>query len=226
MSASRLGVLALMVVLAPMALRAASVARSDAELASQLRQGQPPADLVPVQRESWCGPKGCGVDLGPLSVPRDEPGLRQQGRRVPLRTLALHHRALPDMDRDPVQGFEVRMGDKRWGMCLEFAHAGLGKSGTFQRWRSVVLAPAGPDGRVRQAYRVMGYWAGCEHLHTSLVGPPSLEMPVIEPADQAGRWQLAHYRCSAQGCARRADARTVLPLPGSEAGEVVITTGP
>lgn len=95
----------------------------------------------------------------------------------------------------------------------------LGKSGSAQRWTSVVLVPAGRPGVTVQAHRFVGYWASCDAL---AAGPRTGEvlLTVVErsaptsastsaDAAPAAPLEAARYRCSATGCTRQTDAASV-----------------
>lgn len=129
----------------------------------------------------------------------------------------------PDIDWTSPQAFNVGVGSMRWGTCLAFPHEGLGKSGTAQRWRSVMLVPAARPGAKVQVHRFTGYWATCEGL-TAGSRPGEVVMPVVEAftegasdaasdASSVPAWSLqeVRYLCKRDGCTRLPGVRRVAP---------------
>ena len=127
---------------------------------------------------------------------------------------------LPELNWTPLRGFTVRQGRTTWGQCLEFAHAGLGSSGRAQRWRTVLLVAAGG----RSAQRVTGYRVGCAALCAG-PGAADVQLPSVQPVVQGQpALHIVWHRCSARGCERRVDDRTVQGRADSDSG--ALTLGP
>lgn len=124
----------------------------------------------------------------------------------------------PRLDASPLAGYWVASGGQRWGACLEFAHAGLGKSGSAQRWTSVVLIADGSH----QAHRFVGYWAGCDSLVQGGM-PGQIELPAVRRSPDSGL-SIAWHRCHAKTCDVRFDARLIEPVQDDPAGALVVAT--
>lgn len=208
------------------AAHADAVARNATELRDALRGSAAAAALAPVKTEGWCGPQGCFVDAGELRIDRDKGGLVRAdgGKRIALiEHKPLGGEALPDLDWTPTDAYQVTSGGQRWGLCLEFTHAGIGKSGVYQRWVSVVLVPFSGDKPAGTAHRFVGYWAGCDSLQAgSAAGQVAL--PVIERGEPKGPKpvRLVNYQCSAKGCEGKVDERVVDGDPVGESGGMSI----
>lgn len=188
-----------------------------------LQQGCPVARLQPLQPVGVCGAAGCGHWLGSLFIDGDGDGagLRRAGRSLPVVVDGPPDLAdLPELNWRPLAAFSVRQGRRAWGQCLEFAHAGLGSSGRAQRWRSVLLVPAGGRGAVR----ITGYQVGCDALCAG-PAPGQVQLPAVQPVavDQPAL-QIVWHRCSASGCERHSDARKVDGRADSDDG--VLRIGP
>lgn len=157
---------------------AEDVASNATELFGALRQTLPAARLAPLTAVQGCGPAGCSVALGGVTIDTDAGTLRSAaGRLIPWVVYAPARAAdLPEVDWQPLRGFSVGRASRPWGRCIEFGHTGLGNSGRAQRWRTVVLVPAAG----RSAYRFIGYWASCEAVAQ---GPTTREvmLPTVEP---------------------------------------------
>jgi hypothetical protein len=108
------------------------------------------------------------------------------------------------------------------GTCLEFGHTGLGKSGTFQRWGSVVLVPR--NGAV--AHRFVGYWASCGAL-TEGGNPVEIVLPTIEPVTLGGdELRILWHHCISNDCTATSDYRSVHRDAGSDSGALSFDTRP
>lgn len=213
-----------------MPIQAATVVTNPTELLEQLVKGQKSVALVFLQPNPNCGPGGCQIDYRDLSVLKDGKSLQQKGgKRIKLQPHALRTAvALPELDWTPLESFAVTTVGEDWGMCLEFTHTGVGKSGALQRWQTVVLAPretdTAPLGPV--AHRFVGYWASCSVLSAGAqLG--EMRLPVIEPVDEQGRLSLVWYQCSWKGgCVPTVDRRSVVRLPGRVGGALAISDRP
>jgi len=214
LQAAALGLVALLAAPAARAGAAPVEVAADA-LGPALRQGCPAARLQPVQALQGCGPAGCGSWLGPLFVDADGGGLRRSGRALPLVPSGPPPAAdLPELNWTPLRAFSVRQGRSTWGQCLEFAHAGLGSSGHGQRWRSVLLLPAAG----RSAWRVTGYQLDCDALCTG-PGAAQVQLPAVQPVVLGEpALHIVWHRCTAAGCVRQADPRSVDGRADSDSG--------
>lgn len=190
-----------------------------AELVNAVTQGLPPAQLTPMAARSGCGPRGCDTFTGTLRIDRDHGSMYIEGQRRPLKRAdhsAVNGQELPEIDWASPRAFAVQTAGRTWGTCLRFPHEGLGKSGSAQRWTSVVLVPAGRPGVTVQAHRFVGYWASCDALAAGsqagkvvlTVVERSAPPPASTPADAppAASLEAARYLCSATGCTRQPDA--------------------
>ena len=218
----RCAVLGAAVALAACAAAFANGSASNArELRDVLVQGARAAKLEPVRTERGCGPSGCTVDVDELSIARDSGAIRT-ARGAPVK-LVQHKpadgRDLPEPDWDPLDAQKVYSGGRRWGTCLELAHTGIGRSGVHQRWASVVLVPS----QAGVAHRFVGYWAGCDSLVEG-ARPAEVVLPLVEPAASGSRnvLHIVRFHCSAQGCVRRDDSRSVTGDPAGESGALTI----
>jgi hypothetical protein len=204
--------------LAGLGAAAADTAGNTDELTRVLREARPPAVLRPLQAEQGCGPAGCAVTLGGLSIDTDAGTLRRAGGRVLPWAVSgpVPVAELPEVNWEPLRGVEVRRAGRAWGKCLEFGHTGLGNSGRSQRWRTVVLVAQGG----RQAHRFTGYWASCDALAQG-ARPGEVSLPLVEPV-QAGApaLQVVWMRCDAKRCVRELDARQVEGSASSEDGRL------
>lgn len=193
-----------------------------ADLVNAVTQGLPPAQLTPIAARSGCGPQGCDTFIGPLRIDRDHGTLFIDGQQRALKRAdhgAVNGQDLPDIDWASPRAYAVQTAGRAWGTCIQFPHEGLGKSGSAQRWTSVVLVPGGRSRVPVQAQRFVGYWASCDAL---AAGPRVGEvlLTVVErsalgtastSADAAPSAPLeaARYLCSATGCTRQADTTSV-----------------
>lgn len=201
------------------AAQADTVARNATELRDALRGNAPAAVLEPLKTEGWCGPQGCFVDAGELRIDRDKGGFARAEGGKKLQVVehkALGGDALPDLDWTPTDAYRVMAGGQRWGSCLEFSHAGVGKSGTFQRWTSVVLVPFNGATPGATAHRFVGYWTGCDSLVTGAT-TGTLSLRVVERSEPKADkpLRLVAYQCSARGCEGQVDRRAVNGEPGN-----------
>jgi len=187
---------------------AAATVNNATELRDALRGGAQAAELHDIPLDSGCGPAGCVVDVGPLRIQREQ-GLLQ---RIDGRPLHWQEQpGLPELDWSPLGAYQVTAAGKPWGICLELSHAGLGKSGVYQRWSSLVLVPTDGD----QAYRLVGYWAGCDNLQAGDEG--QVMLPIV--SQQAGHGlQVQNYGCNTQTC-------EIQPFPGNVGGDPNGETG-
>jgi hypothetical protein len=201
------------------------VARNATELRDLLRGTATPAALEPIKTEGWCGPQGCFVDVGELRLDRDKGGFAKApgGKQLVL----VEHKTmggdpLPDIDWTSTDAYRVALDGQRWGSCMEFTHTGIGKSGVYQRWTSVVLVPFSGGKPAGTAHRFVGYWAGCDSLQAA--GAGQVLLPVIErgEAKAAKPVRLVSYECSAKGCDGKVDERIVDGDPVGESGGMSI----
>ncbi len=183
-----------------------------------------PVTLKPLPQSRGCGPKGCDILVGALLIDLELGTLHDSATGRGWTRVdhgAANGLPFPDIDWTSPQAFNVGVGSMRWGTCLAFPHEGLGKSGTAQRWRSVVLVPAARPGVKVQAHRFTGYWATCEGLTTGS-RPGEVVLPVVEaftegPSDAASEassvpaWSLqeVRYLCKRNGCTRLPGVRRV-----------------
>ncbi|MFX1681792.1 hypothetical protein PV762_21445 [Mitsuaria sp. CC2] len=207
------------------AAHADAVARNATELRDLLRGSATPTVLEPIKTEGWCGPQGCFVDVGELRLDRDKGGFAKApgGKQLVL----VQHKpmgveSLPDIDWTSTDAYRVMAGGQRWGTCMEFTHTGIGKSGVYQRWTSVVLVPFSGDKPAGPAHRFVGYWAGCDSLQAASAG--QVLLPVIERGEPkaAKPVRLVNYQCSAKGCEGKVDERIVDGDPAGENGGMSI----
>jgi len=207
------------------AAHADAVARNATELRDLLRGSATPTVLEPIKTEGWCGPQGCFVDVGELRLDRDKGGFAKApgGKQLVL----VQHKpmgveSLPDIDWTSTDAYRVMAGGQRWGTCMEFTHTGIGKSGVYQRWTSVVLVPFSGDKPAGPTHRFVGYWAGCDSLQAASAG--QVLLPVIERGEPkaAKPVRLVNYQCSAKGCEGKVDERIVDGDPAGENGGMSI----
>ncbi|MEN0108155.1 MAG: hypothetical protein AAGC84_17275 [Pseudomonas sp.] len=166
------------------------------ELRDALRGSAQAAELEELTADRGCGPAGCVIDLAELRIQREQ-GLLQRIDGQPLRWQQAGD-ALPELDWSPLAAYRVSTAGKPWGLCLEFSHSGIGKSGLNQRWTSLVLVPYNGNQPGPAAYRIVGYWTGCDSLQVG-EQPGQLVLPVIsQNTDQP--LQLRRYHCSVNAC--------------------------
>jgi len=153
-----------------------------------------------------CTPMRCSVQLGPLEWVGDTQELRViGGDQITVANAGIG----PALDLARFQDVAaiVRSQGEVWGQCIEMLHEGLGQSGRFQRWTTLMIVPFEHGKPRTAASRLTGYWASCAALQ---VGgrPGDIEVPLIEPAGRAeDALVLNRYRCDAEGCTRLPQAR-------------------
>ena len=188
-----------------------------AALRSLVVEGRVPMALERATPQSGCTPSECIVQVEGLTIVPDKRLLRQGSSR-PIRLvqhLGLGGRELPAMDWTPTDVYTVSQQGQRWGLCLEFSHSGPGRSGSFQRWTSIVLLPWLGQHPARTAHRFVGYWASCDQL-TSGTKPEQLVLGLVE-LGRADRLSLVNYTCDRQRCQRGAVRRAVSVLVEGDA---------
>lgn len=181
-----------------------------------------PVALTPVAIERGCEPAGCNTYLGDLAIGRDT-GLLRFKRKQTLRLLT-HADNAPDLDWTPAKAFRVAHQGKDWGMCLEFSHTGLGKSGRFQRWRSVILLPWKGARPAPVAHRFVGYWTACNDL-TDGGKAGEIALALIAPVENAPTpLRLLAWTCNAKTChsTPTSDLRLIQYVPDSETGAISV----
>jgi hypothetical protein len=131
---------------------------------------------------------------------------------------------LPDLDWTPTDAYRVTAGGQRWGTCMEFTHAGIGKSGVYQRWVSVVLVPFNGAQPAGTAHRFVGYWAGCDSLQAA-ASAGQVTLPVIEHGEPKAEkpLRLVKHQCTAKGCEGVIDLRAVNGDPAGPDGALSLT---
>ncbi len=153
-----------------------------------------------------CTPMRCSVQLGPIEWVGDTQELRViGGEQITVANAGTG----PALDLAPFQDVAalVRSQGEVWGQCIEMLHEGLGQSGRFQRWTTLMIVPFEHGKPRTAASRLTGYWASCAALQ---VGgrPGDIEVPLIEPAGRAeDGLVLNRYRCDAEGCTLLPQAR-------------------
>ncbi len=183
----------------------------------------PLVSIKPIAAQRGCGPEVCSIDIDGLSILRDQGGLLESSRKNKIEIKPQTSGELPEIDWDPLGGFAVSRNGKRWGTCLEFTHSGLGKSGSLQRWSSVILVPWADSHPSLIAFRFVGYWAGCDVLMEG-VEENEVNLPVIEHvnANKDKSLHILSYTCSALGCKTNEDTRKVREDADSESGALII----
>jgi hypothetical protein len=217
------------------------IAGNAAELHELLVGDRPPVELQTINPQRGCGPAGCRIDVGDVSIAIGKGTLTHRITRADGRQeIALvEHRASgaetwPDIDWPPLRSYRVNLGGMPWGLCMEFSHAGMGRSGSAQRWRSLVLLPDRADetgsSAPSSAHRFMGYWALCRNL-TQATRPGHVELPMVEAitsADSAAATQklvLRIHDCDAQGCSSTADPRAIHSKSTGSPAQPVLLVG-
>lgn len=185
--------------------------------------GKSPVSLETLPAQRGCGPGGCSIDLGPVAILREQGMLQYRLSKNSIQIQAQSSGDLPELDWEPIGGFSVSSSGKPWGICLEFTHTGLGKSGSFQRWSSVILVPFAEANSHNIAYRFVGYWAACDML---VEGQSSdmVSLPVVEwwKAGEKKQLVIHWHNCDASSCQVDQDARSVAEDVSSETGALII----
>lgn len=166
-----------------------------------------------------CGSSGCSIDIAGVSIMQDVGVLLDPKTKKQIEIKPQSSGDLPEIDWEPLGGYAVTRSGKSWGACLEFTHTGLGKSGRFQRWASVLLVPYA--GQI--AYRFVGYWAGCDVLMEG-DKEDEINLPIIEPAlgNKDQLLNIIWHSCSKLACKAKEDPRTVREDSSSETGALAI----
>ncbi len=209
----------------PATVAAATAGNTTVQNATDLRAlliaGRTPVRLEAVAADLGCPAEGCGAWVDGLVIWRDSGRITDTARRALLTVTRLPDRA-PDVDWTPLDSQKVFAAGKRWGTCLEFTHTGLGKSGRFQRWTSVVLVPWADGKPGASAYRFVGYWTGCDSLTEGPVAGevtlPQIEAPLPAEPNANITPRLVQHICTASACRTQADSRPVNFVQGSETG--------
>lgn len=194
------------------------------DLRDLLMTGYQPAKIVAITAERGCGPVECSIDIDGLSILRERGVMRRVGgSQIRLKQYGPgEQKDLPEMDWEPIEGFKVYLAGRRWGTCLEFGHEGIGKSGRYQRWTSVVLVPWKGHRPSLVAHRFVGYWAGCDSLAEGGRAGEVI-VPIIEPVTTgSSRLHIVRQQCTMKRCIKVEDARVVSGDPGGESGAVEI----
>jgi len=187
-----------------------------------VQTGQVPASLTPLPLVQGCfTPDHCQTRVGTLAMDQRDGAMRWDGGpRFRVRS-SQPARDLPRPDWTPLDAFAVSSHGKPWGVCLTLAHEGLGRSGSFQRWTSVVLVPSGPKARP-VAHRWVGYWASCEALLQG-ASATQVRLPVLGAPLAAGQtWPLRWQVCEGRACVTQTDNRRVVPQPGADDGALLV----
>lgn len=148
-----------------------------------------------------CTPGRCSTRIDTVEWDGEAPDLRViAGAKVTIRNVSFGP-AL-ELDSEPLAAWRVHSAGQVWGLCLEFAHEGLGRSGRVQRWASLLLLPYREGAPADEAWRFTGYWASCSALRSG-ASASVIELPLIESAQgtQAGL-SLDSYRCDRHACER------------------------
>jgi len=184
--------------------------------------GQVPASLTPLPLVQGCfTPDHCQTRVGALAIDQRDGAMRWDGGPRFLVRSAQPVRDLPRPDWTPLDAFAVSSHGQPWGVCLTLGHEGLGRSGSFQRWTSVVLVPSGPKARP-VAHRWVGYWASCEALVQG-ASATQVRLPVLEAPLAAGQtWPLRWQVCEGRACVVQMDNRRVVPQPGADDGALLV----
>lgn len=192
------------------------------ELERFLSHGAMAVELEAISPEHGCTPALCGADQVEhyeLPVPEGcTPGrcstridtAEWDGEATDLRVVGGGQIRLrkvsagpaPELDAEPLAAWRVHSAGQVWGLCMEFAHEGLGRSGRAQRWASLLLLPYREGRPADEAWRFTGYWASCGVLRSG-VSAGAIELPLIEPAQgaQVGL-SLERYHCDRLACER------------------------
>jgi hypothetical protein len=194
------------------------------DLQDELMVRQHPAKIEAISSERSCSPTNCSIDIENISI-FPEQGIIQKGGGdiVRLKEYKLDQDMnLPEIDWDPIGSFKVFRDDKRWGTCLEFSHKGIGKSGRFQRWASVILIPLKKYKSKSVAYRFVGYWADCNLIANAKKSNEVL-LPTIESyANGNSHFQIIWHRCSPKECINFVDRRILSKDSSSESGALLV----
>ncbi len=206
-------------------------ADSDDALRASIRAGKAPARVVEAKKVGYCreGTDYCDQYVDRLIVLRNEKRIAfmRDLRRWKTRPIRLVEHApdgaaeLPEIDWNP-GGYEVFRAGKRWGTCLWFSHEGLGKSGHFQRWGTIVLVPWKGNEPGPVAHRFVGYWPSCNDLvegeKEGEIALPTIEIANNDPQHLSLIWN----QCTLRGCTRVKDFRTITGSSDSGSGALRI----
>lgn len=197
------------------------------ELREFLTAGRPAVSIEALASQRGCGPSGCSIDIGGVSIDREKGVLLDAVNKKQVQIRPQVAGELPDLDWEPLGGFAVSRAGKRWGTCLEFSHSGLGKSGRYQRWTTVMLVPWMDANPGNVAYRFVGYWAGCDVL-TGGEKADEISLPTVEwdKGSNESSLQIVWHSCTASGCKASKDTRTVNEDADSETGALIVGAKP
>ncbi|PZN83490.1 MAG: hypothetical protein DM484_04280 [Candidatus Methylumidiphilus alinenensis] len=195
------------------------------ELRTFLLTGRHALAIEPIPAQRGCGPGGCSIDLGSVSIVPNKGKLLDLTSNKTIKIRQQTSGTLPKLDWDPFGAYTVKYSGTQWGTCLEFTHAGLGKSGSFQRWISVILIPRQDSKPAPIAYRFIGYWASCDVIMEGRQ-PSEAILATLEPVAKASdQLQIIWHSCTSLGCTTTKDSRIVSKVPSSENGSLQIQRG-
>jgi hypothetical protein len=221
----------ILLVFAASAALADGEARNGTDLRELLLAGHHSAKIERASHFSACIdptlglPALCSIDIDGLSILYERGVIQRAGGgqiRLIQHSPGDPNKELPAMDWNPVRGFKVFRADRRWGTCLEFNHSGIGKSGHYQRWQSVVLVPWKGSRPGSVAHRFTGYWLDCNFLAEGNKAGEII-LPIIEPtAAGSSRLHVVWQRCTAEHCIKIEDSRSVSGDPWAGDPNLVI----
>ena len=179
------------------------VVASDAtELREALLLMRRPAILEPVRAEQSCNSEQCTVDVAQISIETRHGRMTIAGK-YPVKTLlqaGSKKSGLPAVNWTPIRQFMVTASHQPWGMCLEFSHQGVGSSGTYQRWATIVLIPWHRGKPQPLAYRFIGYRLRCDQLAEG-TKVAEISLPTIEPDSRnSADLKLIWHDCGHKNC--------------------------
>lgn len=148
-----------------------------------------------------CTPGRCSTRIDTVEWEGEAPDLRVIGdAQISIRDVSVGPQL--ELDAEPLAAWRVSSAGQVWGLCMEFAHEGLGRSGRAQRWTSLVLLPYREGTPADEAWRFTGYWASCSVLGAG-ASANEIELPLIEPAQGTPPGlSLERYRCDRLACER------------------------
>ncbi len=185
------------------------------ELQGILLAGRTPIQVEKMVFDRGCNDTECTLNGDQISIVQQKGIIRGVHSQQIISQYSgnVDEKNLPEIQWDSVNGVKIFQAGKQWGTCLNFSHSGIGSSGTFQRWRSVVLIPWENGEPKTSAYRFMGYWADCyflmEGISSDQILLPTLEFDTKTPEFLNIIW----HTCTSTNCVNTKDSQMLKEDP-------------
>ncbi len=176
------------------------------ELREVLVSGHTPLTLAPIKVEHGCFESDCFEIVDKISINKETGAVFKgfRGQQLSISIFPNQDNLVP-IDWTPISAYRVLSKNRTtWGNCLEFSHSGLGKSGRFQRWNSIILLPWLHNKPGDNAYRFEGYWGNCNALIAGDTDQYIILPELVLDSEQQNTLKLKalNYVCNAKACSQ------------------------